>query len=130
MKKKRIRCKILDFVLIHARMIHQALGNEPIIERERRRCSMIPDPVLDPNWKTYTTGRNGKDASYSFFPSSRNYIRKSTAVIETQTIFARGCSISLSSSGAFKKISKMKRLVSSSSSFKNLDEASKRKKKN
>lgn len=78
MKKKRIRCKILDFVLIHARMIHQALGNEPIIERERRRCSMIPDPVLDPNWKTYTTGRNGKDASYSFFPSSRNYIRKST----------------------------------------------------
>lgn len=84
-------------------MIHQALGNEPIIERERRRCSMIPDPVLDPNWKTYTTGRNGKDASYSFFPSSRNYIRKSTAVIETQTIFARGCSISLSSSEAFKK---------------------------
>lgn len=49
---------------------------------------MIPDPVLDPNWKTYTTGRNGKDASYSFFPSSRNYIRESTAVIETQTILA------------------------------------------
>lgn len=92
MKKKRIRCKILDFVLIHARMIHQALGNEPIIERERRRCSMIPDPVLDPfqflNWKMYTTGRNGKDASYSFFPSSRNYIRKSTAVIETDYLCA------------------------------------------
>ena len=82
---------------------------------------MIPDPVLDPNWKTYTNGRNGKDASYSFFPSSRNYIRESTAVIETQTILARGCSISLSSSGAFKKKKyQMKRLVSSSSSSKKL----------
>lgn len=80
---------------------------------------MIPDPVLDPNWKTYTTGRNGKDASYSFFPSSRNYIRESIAVIETQTIL--GCSISLSSSGAFKKKKyQMKRLVSSSSSSKKL----------